>query len=199
MKLRLRFVTLLFVLVSPAAAQQRPDSVARTDTIARRVSPGTAFYRSLLVPGWGQLSVGAPKRAAAFITIQGASAFMLTKTMIKLEDAREVEEEREEAARDSLDALMATDTIARKRLSDPVEYQAAIDSTEGVQRVRRLIDSRKQQRQDWVTYLLVSTLASGVDAFVAAHLADFPARVDAEMRRDGGYDLKFTVPTRRRQ
>ena len=64
-------------------------------------------------------------------------------------------------------------------------------------RARRLIDSRKEQRQDWVTYTLVLTLASGIDAFVAAHLADFPAAVDATPRVGGGANLQISVPVGR--
>ncbi|MGH7461185.1 MAG: hypothetical protein ACREMA_09170, partial [Longimicrobiales bacterium] len=46
--------------LSDVSAQER---AAAADTVradsARRITPGKAFYRSLLVPGWGQASVGA--------------------------------------------------------------------------------------------------------------------------------------------
>jgi hypothetical protein len=55
------------------------------------------------------------------------------------------------------------------------------------------------QRQDWITYTLVWTLASGVDAFVAAHLATFPGKVEAEPRSSGGgMQLKLSFPTGRK-
>ena len=50
---------------------------------------------------------------------------------------------------------------------------------------------------DWRTIFF--TLASGVDAFVAAYLADFPARIEPEARTDGSVNLKLSVllPSRR--
>ena len=201
MRLRLQWWILLWLAAAPLAAQ-RPDSVARADRTSadsvRRITPGQAFRRSVLVPGWGQFSAGAPRRAYTFIGLQTGSAFMLAKTLVKLSDAHKVEDQRIEEATDSLNTLMANDTAQRRRLSDPEVFDSAVAISPGLVRVRRLISSREQQRQDWVTYVLVSTLASGVDAFVAAHLADFPARVDAEPRTGGGLNLKFTLPTRRR-
>src|SRR5688500_1657967 len=167
-----------------------------SDTIPRdsvRISPGKAFYRSLLVPGWGQASVGAYVRGGTFFAVQSASAYMMLKTMARLGEAREIEERRIASARDSLSLLMERDAAAKARLTDPDVFQAAIDSTTGVRRIRELIDSRRSQRQDWITYTLVSTLARGVDAFVAAHLPDFPAALDARPRVGGGLELQLTV------
>lgn len=39
---------------------------------AQAVSPRGAFFRSLLLPGWGQLAIDAPKRAAVFAAAEGA-------------------------------------------------------------------------------------------------------------------------------
>lgn len=200
MKLRLLLLVCLLFAHTTAQAQQvpaRPDT-ASADTVRTGIEPGKAFYRSLLIPGWGQFSAGAPKRAYTFIALQGTSAFMLAKTIKKLGEAEDLVREREAAARDSLDALMARDTVARRRLSDTTVYNATLDTTTLVRRTRGLVVSRRQQRQDWVTYLLVTTLASGVDAFVAAHLANFPARVDAESQTDGRLQLSIAIPTRKR-
>lgn len=178
----------------------RIDSIAalpETDTL--RISPRTAFVRSLLVPGWGQFSVGSNVRGGVFVAIQGTSAFMVVRTMHRVDEAKDLLGQRVRAATDSLNDLIARDSVAAERLDSPQAFQAAIDSTPGVRRARGLIDSRRQQRQDWVTYLLVATLASGVDAFVAAHLADFPAQIDPEARPGGGASLKFTVPVGRRR
>ena len=190
----------LLVSAAPALAQQKaaatkPDSV-KVDT--NRISPGKAFYRSLLIPGWGQASVGAYARGGTFFGLQTASAYMLVKTLGKLGQAHDSESKRVGQARDSLLALMAKDTLANKRLSDRAVFNAAVDSTPGVARARRLINSRENQRQDWITYTLVLTLASGVDAFVAAHLATFPGKVEAEPSAGGGMQLKVSVPTGRK-
>jgi hypothetical protein len=192
----------LFLIV-PLGLQAQQRDTLRRDTIPqdsiRHISPGTAFYRSVLVPGWGQFSVGATRRGAVFVALQAASYFMLGKTLIKLNDANDQEDTQINIARDSITALMLRDTAAERKYSFPDSLQAAIDTTRGVVRARGLIDSRKQQRQDWITYTLVLTLASGVDAFVAAHLADFPATIDAEPRIGGGMELKLTVPFPRKR
>lgn len=199
MKLRLLYLITVLAAAAPAAAQQPVRSDTTAQDTARRPTPGKAFYRSVLIPGWGQLSVGAPRRAYTFMALQGTSYFMLAKTLKKLGEAEDLSREREAAARDSLNALMARDTVARRRLSDTTVYEAAIDTTTLVRRTRGLVVSRKQQRQDWITYTLVTTLASGIDAYVAAHLQNFPARVDAEPRIDGALELSVAIPTRRRR
>ncbi len=175
------------------AQQTTPTDTAAADTV-QRITPGKAFYRSLLVPGWGQASVGAYLRGGTFFALQTSSAYMMVKTMVKLGEARQVEDRHIAAARDSLRLLMDQDTTKKRILSDPAVFNTAIDSTAAVRRVRGLINSRKSQRQDWVTYTIVWTLASGVDAFVAAHLADFPATINAIPRGTSGAQLQITVP-----
>lgn len=197
-----RFFVLLALLIAanPLPAQVRPpaDSVVSPDT-TRGLAPGTAFYRSLLVPGWGQASVGAYLRGGTFFALQTTSAYMMLKTMAKLGEARQVEDRHVAAARDSLLLLMEEDTVAERVLSNPRIFNLAIDSTPSVKRIRGLVNSRKSQRQDWITYTIVWTLASGVDAFVAAHLADFGATINAIPRSTGGTQLLINVPLGRRR
>jgi len=202
----LRCLIVSVVLAASAAGMVSAQVPVRLDSIAAlpesdtvRISPRAAFIRSLLVPGWGQFSVGSYKRGAVFVALQGTSAFMVVRTQIRVNDAKDLVAERTAAAVDSLNRLIDTDTAAARLLSRPGAFQAAVDSTPGVRRARGLVESRRNQRQDWVTYLIVSTLASGVDAFVSAHLADFPAEIEPEARPDGSAALKFTVPVGRRR
>ena len=190
----------IFLWAAQARAQQTVP-LPVLDTAASdsgRVSPGKAFYRSLLVPGWGQASVGAYVRGGIFFGLQTSSAYMMLKTFARLGEAHNIESRRVGQAQDSLRLLMSEDSILNKRLSDRALFDAAVDSTPEVLRIRRLIRSRENQRQDWITYTLVWTLASGVDAFVAAHLATFPGRVEAEARPTGGMNLKVSFPTGRK-
>jgi hypothetical protein len=185
----------LLLPIQPSAAQVRPpaDTVVQADT-ARGLAPGTAFYRSLLVPGWGQASVGAYLRGGTFFALQTSSAYMMLKSMARLGEARQVEDRHIASARDSLRLLMDEDTAQKRILSDPRIFQLAVDSTPSVRRIRGLVNSRRNQRQDWITYTIVWTLASGVDAFVAAHLADFGATINAIPRSTGGAQLLINVP-----
>jgi hypothetical protein len=153
------------------------------------------MLRSWLVPGWGQASVGAYGRGGFFVAVQGASWYMLLKTMGRLAEARAVESARVSWVGDSLRAVIFADPEgAGADLRDPVAFEAALAENPGVARARSLVDSREQQRQDWITGTLFLTLVSGVDAFVAAHLADAPVSLETAVTADGGVRLGVRVP-----
>ena len=52
------------------------------------VSPMGAFFRSLVLPGWGQVSVDQPGRGAFYFAMEAGSLWMLLKTNSKLKAAR---------------------------------------------------------------------------------------------------------------
>lgn len=171
---------LLLLCVQTAHAQ---DTLAVRDTSEQRFPPSKALMRSLLVPGWGQFSVGAVKRGVFFVAAQGTSYYMLVRTNSRLNKAEEKLDARRQEARDSL--------IAEQ---DTTNLEVRIDSVDAVIAANSLVRSRERHLQDWITYTLFFTLASGVDAFVAAHLADFPADVTAERRPNGATQLRVSVP-----
>jgi hypothetical protein len=182
-----RLLVVLLLLGSFQAARAQDTLNVRDTTTAadsvRRLRPGTALLRSLIVPGWGQFSVGAHGRGAFFAALQGTSYYMLFKTRNKLNRAEDRLETRTNVLRDS---LIAT--------NDTVGLAIKLDTAQVLQSGRALVDSRERQMQDWITYTLFFTLASGVDAFVAAHLADFPARIEPEAQVNGSVQLKLSVP-----
>ena len=103
-------VTLLALATLPLAAQnpprtpplrpQPPDTVTQ-DTSARRptrgdsvrpvppVTPGGAFLRSVLIPGWGQARVGRNVTGGLFLLWEGVCATMVWKANWQLNYARE--------------------------------------------------------------------------------------------------------------
>ncbi len=189
----------------PAAAQVTRDTVtarAAPDTVAadttpplpRRISPRGAMLRSVTLPGWGQAAVGSHTRGGVFFTVAGTSWYMLLRTLGRLGQIRQVEDRLVGLATDSLNQLIAMDTAAARRLSDPLRFDAAVDSFPGLATARGLVDARRQQRQDWITYTLFLTLMSGVDAYVNAHLKDFPTSIATEARRDGSFAVTVRVP-----
>lgn len=186
----------MFATAGSVAAQRFPrealDSIA-ADTL-RGPSPRGAFVRSLVVPGWGQASVGAYHRGAVFFGIQSTSWYMLLRSVGKLSAIRGIEARRVVAATDSLLDLMANDPDRAEQLSDPIAFDNAVASDPGVAGARDLVRSRKRHRQDWITYTLFFTMMSGVDAYVAAHLRGFPAVLVVEPRGDGGLDLGVSMP-----
>lgn len=187
---RLFTVTFLLWFASTAQAQDTPvvrDTAAAQDTIDQ-FPPGKALMRSLLLPGWGQFSVGAWKRGAFFVVAQGSSYFMLVRTKSRLDRAQDRLALRRGLARDSI--IANADSLPR----DTLNLQLRIDSVDAVISSNSLVQSRERHMQDWITYTLFFTLASGVDAFVAAHLADFPADITAERRPGGATEVRISVP-----
>lgn len=215
----LRLLMLLAILalglLSPSItrAQTPPDSTPPTTaessvvvvqpedsaTLRNFPSPGGAFLRSVLIPGWGQAVYGSYFRGGVYFAAEAGSWFMLLKTLAKLGEAREIESWRVGAVRDSLMATIAADEELAERLSrEPGGIEGAvareIDEHPNVVAIRKLVDARKEQREDWIVLTLFWMLASGVDAYVTAHLSDFPAKVTAEPRADGSYDFGLSIP-----
>lgn len=217
MRLRLRrclMAVLLVVLAAPAArvaAQQSgpPQSnpaqvpVGDTSLLADTIpvednSARKAFARALILPGWGHFAIGANRRGLVFVALEGTSWFMLVKTITKLNRAQTRLDGFEGLARDSLTRLIAADTAAARRLADEVVFDEAVAANVTVAAGQSLVNSRKEQRQDWITYTLFFTMASAVDAYVAANLRDFPVSVSAGPTVGGGFNLSLTMPVGRR-
>jgi hypothetical protein len=55
-----------------------------------------------------------------------------------------------------------------------------------MQELLGLEEARKRQREDWTALSIFLMLISGVDAFVSAHLQDFPTPLEIEARPVGG-------------
>lgn len=187
----------------PVPATPEPELVETVGPVRPSVSPGGAFLRSLILPGWGQAAYDSNVRGAVYFAGQLGNAFMLVKTVAKLDEARSVEAHRVEeaaaAARESLLQQAEEDEALRQRYEeDPLQFErdvlTRVDEDEGVVGIRSLVRARKQQREDWIAWTLFWTLASGIDAFVNAHLSDFPAGIVAEPSAQGGVSMGLTLP-----
>ena len=175
----------VLALAAPARAQVTPDTVradtlradsarplqvrgaeARRDTLQRRyrISPGQAFVRSLVLPGWGQSSIGAPGRGAVYFALEAGSLWMVYKSDRKLNEAHE------------------EDRILRE--------QGLLQEGQ----VSPLTRDRRAQREDWITLSVFWLFFSGADAFVAAHLRDFDEHVGVEPAPGGGLQLQTRIP-----
>ena len=149
-------VCLLLVAPASAAAQEEqpqaqqvipPDSVFREPPL----SPGGAFLRSLVVPGWAQSELGARTRGAFYFLVEAFSIFMIARSQIRLDHAK-----------------------------------AAEPWNEG------LIDSRTQQREDWLAIAVFTAFFAGADGFVSVHLWGFDdvTAVEPEV----GAAVSFSIP-----
>jgi len=192
--------TLLLLLAGPVAAQVPADTLA-ADTVPRESSaPRTAFIKAMLVPGWGHFSIGS-KRGFFYVALQGSSWYMLVKTLGTLQDAKDRDAVLSGVAGDSLRSVMVAGDYWRpwapesvRRLADPFTFDAALESRTDVGDARKLVRARKQQRQDWIAYTLTFTMLSAVDAYVTAHLREFPADISASPTSGGGLSLRLDVP-----
>jgi hypothetical protein len=89
-------------LASPAdsgvgAGPTRP--VALPDSLALRTSPMAAFWRSFLLPGWGQARVGRKLTAGIFLAWEGTTLAMSLKTRHELAYLRRTNSARAEDKR----------------------------------------------------------------------------------------------------
>jgi len=153
---------------------------------AAGVSPAGAFLRGSLLPGWGHATSGAFTRGAFYFSMEALSGWMVFKTQRRLQFARE------EAA---LWGEIAAAEAAAQGVTDPVEVAAFLEQHEEAARFRGLVAARSEQREDWLAVALFTLLLSGVDAYVSAHLKDFPAPLTVEGDPAGGtVEVSVRVP-----
>ena len=153
----------------------------------RRHNAGGAFLRSVLIPGWGQAKVGSPNRGGFYFGVESISFWMIMKTSKTLGSARDIAALRREEAEARVIAGGVT---------DPLEIENLVNEDEVVQNADELVEIRSQQREDWLAFGIFFLFLGGADAFVAAHLADFPQPLEAAIRPlpNMGVELAFSVP-----
>ncbi|HJU65415.1 MAG TPA: DUF5683 domain-containing protein [Gemmatimonadaceae bacterium] len=174
------------LLLAPAVSRAQRTDTTRTDTtrvqgppLAVRtlspdtvggppVSPRTALLRSLLIPGWGQLSLGRRWAAAIFIGLETGAGIMTIESSRRLDFA-------ERYGQDSI--LVRYDPpLAPGRPLTPVFRQGTFGGR---------VAARRQHVEDYVAILAFNHLISAVDAFIAAHLWDLPTQVSIRSVGDG--------------
>lgn len=194
MKSRLLIAPVLLAFAGPASGQQAdtaaspPVQAPATDTVLvpRGPTPAGAFLRSVLIPGWGQGTVGSYWRGGIYFGGHIGNVFMLLKTRASLEEIRGREVRREAFVRDSLmedDPEITAEEIAAAVEGDAVRAHAA-----------SLRGSREQQQEDWLVFGGFWLLANAVDAYVAAQLVDFPGDLIIRPRADRRLELGVAIP-----
>jgi len=161
------------------------DSAGATDSVPPGPSPSGAFLRGALIPGWGHAASGSLTRGAFYFGFEAAAGWMVFKTWRRLRVARELAAVWEERV---------TAQLERDGITDPAEIETELGRHEDVVRARGLVDSREEQREDWVAVTVFALLMSGVDAFVSAHLQDFPDPLTVEGSPDGTIEVAIRVP-----
>ena len=127
----------------------------------------------MVVPGWGQAAAGSPGRGAFYFTVQSVAVWMILKTNKLLGSASDIVDMRR---------LDASERLMADPLVDPVDLAAAIEADLPVLSALELEEIRRQQREDWIAFAVFFLLLGGADAFVTAHLADFPEPLETVIR-----------------
>jgi hypothetical protein len=161
----------------PAVLSQPAVDSALVPQPAGRVGPGGAFLRAIAVPGWGHASIEEHTRGGFYFLVESTAAWMVVRTRLRLRAAKDVEASR---LRDVRARLLAAG------VSDPATIATAQDNDEGVVAARSLVEARSQQFEDWLVFGIFFVFLSGADAFVSAHLKDFPQPLGIAVRADGG-------------
>lgn len=181
-----RAATLLALLAmacgpSLLRAQEIPPAVPPAGAIplppdsASGVSPGGAFLRSLLVPGWGHLVTGSPTRGGFYFASAAFNGYMLFKTQVRVRTGRQAEQiKRREVEAELIRAG-----------TDPDSIPGQVDADPRVQERVELVEAREQQMEDWIAWTAFMFLLGGADAYVSAHLAGFPEPLSIEARPVG--------------
>ncbi len=159
-----------------------PDSVVASPG----VSPSGAFLRAVLLPGWGHSSIGSYNRGGFYFTAEVTTGWGLLRTKRRLSETRHRITFREEVLRAEL---------ADAGITEPDEIQAALDSDEVLEDLLDLVAAREDQQEDWAALGIFLLFLAGADAFVSAHLADFPTPIimDAQPLPGGRVELSVGV------
>lgn len=176
------------------AAQEPPAPVAGAQRPLPEpldISPGGAFWRALLFPGWGHAAIGSHTRGAFYFGAQATTTYTLFRTRIRVGEAQDRVRFREN---------VLLQRLADEGVTDPELIEQRFDEDAALSELRRLLDARKEQQEDLVAFGIFLLLLSGADAYVSAHLARFPDPLELEARPgpagSGTFDigLRLTLP-----
>jgi hypothetical protein len=171
------------LLASPVAAQ--PDTTAAADTSvvlgADTVplgfpDPGMVLRRSLLVPGWGQITNGDYVKAG--IAVAGVSAAVTYAVVYGLRTVRY------RRAAIYADCIVTPASVPEGTCDDAASFEDEyLESGSPPASVSRAFRDSSRRNRDFM--ILISGLAyalQAIDAFVSAHLAGFDVSEDLSLR-----------------
>ncbi|TVR66812.1 MAG: hypothetical protein EA422_01270 [Gemmatimonadales bacterium] len=154
------------------------------------ITPGGAFVRSLILPGWGHAATGSHFRGAFYVAAQSGAVWMLSKSLSGHREARRMRDQEIQAVRGSLRAAGVTQPDSLRVLTNQDPRVGAWDD---------MVDRRSEEVEDWIAATLVLLLLQAVDAFVAGHLMDHPEPLSMDISPgvSGGWEVGLRVDPRR--
>ena len=157
------------VIAPTTAAAQARDTVV-TDTAGPRpeirppISPRRAFLYSLVLPGYAQSILGRGKSGTLILGFETAAIVMLRESSINLRDARR----------------FLSESVIASYVDANGNPQVRWEPTPFT---RELVETRREQVEDWIAVLVANHLFAAADAYVAALLWDLPVEVAASGTR----------------
>jgi len=96
----------------------------------------------------------------------------------------------------ALQESVVTARLKAEGIEDPLELEEALAADERVEELRALEEVRSNHREDWIALGIFFLLVGGVDAFVSAHLADFPSPVEVQVEGapGGPVEVGLSIP-----
>ena len=170
----------------PPAPEPAEELAADSVVSSPGIAPSGAFLRAVLLPGWGHSSIGSYTRGGFYFAAETTTGWGLLRTIRRLTETRQRITFREETLRAELADLGTT---------DPDEIQAALDDDAVLEEFNDLLAAREDQQEDWAALGVFLLFLAGADAFVSAHLADFPTpiTIDAQPLPGGRVELSVGV------
>jgi hypothetical protein len=153
------------VIVGPVARKSGPPPCRVP------ISPGSAFLRSFLVPGLGQMKLDRKKAATIFVVAEVGTVAMSVKSWSDLDKAKK--------ARSDTVGTPVLDAQGNPVI-DSVTNQPKITYAPKNKNIADRVKARRTHLEDWLAGMIFNHLFAGADAFVAANLADFDANVQAD-------------------
>jgi hypothetical protein len=89
---------------------------------------------------------------------------------------------------------VVTARLSAQGVTDPAELESALAEDPVVEDLRALRDSRSEQREDWIALGVFFIFLGGADAYVSAHLANFPVAVEVGANPAGGVEVSLGLP-----
>jgi hypothetical protein len=192
--------TVLVVLALLAVLAASPSAAVAQPTVSTPlerpeispvlpISPGGAFWRALLLPGWGHAAIGSYTRGGVYFGAQAATLYAFASTRARLTEANRSLAFREDMLRREL---------TKEGVTDPDEIESRLEGDGVYSELQLLVESREAQQEDLLAFSIFLVLLSSADAYVSAHLARFPDPLDVEaaLSPSGGIDvgLRLTLP-----
>ena len=130
------------------------------DSVRPPVTPGHAFFRSALLPGWGQSNLGSHRTAVGMLVVEAISIAMIRESGADDREARRTENDT------IIDSYVGPDGTT---LVTPSSHAGQFGTPE--------VLARRSHVEDWAALLVANHLFSGADAFVEASLWDVKAHL----------------------